>query len=186
MHENLPAALEAVLFASGAPVTTDKLCDIFQCSTQSLCDAASELQKKYETAGIMLIQLESSYQLCTKSDYAKAVKQALELRRTPPLSRASLEVLAVIAYNQPVTRSFIEQVRGVDSSSIVSSLTDKGLIRERGCLDAPGHPSLFVTTDSFLRCFGLSSLDELPVTGELVCDDGQQMLTGLEEREAGS
>jgi len=92
------------------------------------------------------------------------VKKALELRKVPPLSKAALEVLAIVAYNQPVTRSFIEMVRGVDSSYIVASLADKGLIAESGTLDAPGRPTLFVTTDNFLRCFGLESLKDLPDT----------------------
>ena len=115
-------------------------------------------------AYIQLITVESAYQLCTKAYVAEYVKKALELRKAPPLSKASLEVLAIIAYNQPVTRSFIEMVRGVDSDSIVSSLVDKGLVAERGTLDAPGRPVLFGTTDAFLRCFGLESIDDLPKT----------------------
>ncbi|MBR4278781.1 MAG: SMC-Scp complex subunit ScpB, partial [Clostridia bacterium] len=128
---------------------------------------AAILKEKYSDdheSGIQLITVEDAYQLCTKAYVAEYVKKALELRKTPPLSKASLEVLAIIAYNQPVTRSFIEMVRGVDSSAIVASLTEKGLVTEKGTLDAPGRPILFGTTDAFLRCFGLESIDQLPKT----------------------
>ena len=163
-HET-PAALEAILFACGAPVNFDRLCEILGVNPEGLREAAAILKEKYSDDhlnGIQLITVEDSYQLCTKSYVAEHVKKALELRKTPPLSKASLEVLAIIAYNQPVTRSFIEMVRGVDSSSIVASLMEKGLVTERGTLDAPGRPTLFGTTDAFLRTFGLSSLEELP------------------------
>lgn len=163
-HET-PAALEAILFACGAPVTFDRLCEILGVNPEGLREAAAILKEKYtddHLNGIQLITVEDAYQLCTKAYVAEHVKKALELRKTPPLSKASLEVLAIIAYNQPVTRSFIEMVRGVDSSAIVASLVDKGLVTERGTLDAPGRPTLFGTTDAFLRCFGLESIEDLP------------------------
>lgn len=165
-HET-PAALEAILFACGAPVAFDRLCEILGINSEGLREAAAILKEKYSDdheSGIQLITVEDAYQLCTKAYVAEYVKKALELRKTPPLSKASLEVLAIIAYNQPVTRSFIEMVRGVDSSAIVASLTEKGLVTERGTLDAPGRPILFGTTDAFLRCFGLESIDQLPKT----------------------
>lgn len=139
---------------------------------------------QYEDAsrGISLIELDGCYQFCTKAYLAAYVKRALELRKTPPLSKASLEVLAIVAYNQPVTRSFVEAVRGVDSSYIVTSLLDKGLIAEGGQLDAPGRPTLFVTTDGFLRCFGLQSLAELPEVGLEDPQEGTETLTALAER----
>ena len=177
-HET-PAALEAILFACGGPVSFDRLCDILGVNGEGLREAAAILKNKYQDdreSGIQLITVENAYQLCTKQYVAEYVKKALELRKAPPLSKASLEVLAIIAYNQPVTRSFIEMVRGVDSSAIVSSLVDKGLVAERGTLDAPGRPILFGTTDAFLRCFGLGSIDDLPktefqMTGEQVSID---------------
>ena len=165
-HET-PAALEAILFACGAPVAFDRLCEILGVNFEVLREAAAILKEKYSDdheSGIQLITVEDAYQLCTKAYVAEYVKKALELRKTPPLSKASLEVLAIIAYNQPVTRSFIEMVRGVDSSAIVASLTEKGLVTEKGTLDAPGRPVLFGTTDAFLRCFGLESIDQLPKT----------------------
>ena len=158
------ASLQAILFASGGPVEQEKLRELLNVNSAELAEAAGELRKLLEgpKSGIQLIQVENAYQLCTKSFVSETVKKALEMRKTPPLSKASLEVLAIVAYNQPVTRSFIETVRGVDSSSIVSSLCDKGLLAERGFLDAPGRPLLFGTTDTFLRCFGLESIKDLP------------------------
>lgn len=158
------ASLEAVLFACGGPVEGERLRELLSLTPDELTEATAALQNILEESdrGIMLIKVETAYQLCTKPFVAETVKRALELRKAPPLSKAALEVLAVIAYHQPVTRSFIEMVRGVDSSSIVSSLCDKGLIAERGCLDAPGRPTLFGTTDAFLRCFGLDSIRDLP------------------------
>ena len=165
INNETPAALEAILFACGSPVQFDRLCEILGITLEGLREAANILKNKYSDdreSGIQLITVESAYQLCTKAYVAEYVKKALELRKAPPLSKASLEVLAIVAYNQPVTRSFIEMVRGVDSSSIVASLIDKGLVTERGTLDAPGRPTLFGTTDAFLRCFGLESIDDLP------------------------
>ncbi|MBR4799858.1 MAG: SMC-Scp complex subunit ScpB, partial [Clostridia bacterium] len=165
MNNETPAALEAVLFACGGPVARERLCEILEIDGEALREAVAALRDKYSDDrknGIQLITVEDSYQLCTKAFVADYVKKGLEMRKTPPLSKASLEVLAIVAYNQPVTRSFIEMVRGVDSSSIVSSLVEKGLIAERGTLDAPGRPILFGTTDAFLRCFGLERLEDLP------------------------
>lgn len=164
----LKAALEAILFASGSPVTIEKLSEILELPDERIAAAASSLAEdmKDGASGIELITVDGAYQLCTKPLFSVQVKRALELRKTPPLTKAALEVLAITAYNQPVTRSYIEAVRGVDSSSIVASLCDKGLIYESGQLDAPGKPSVFSTTDAFLRCFGLESLDRLPSLDE--------------------
>lgn len=184
-RSQLTACIEAVLFASGAPIDKARLLEILECSEEELCSAAELLREKYsaENSGIMLIDIENGYQLCTKSDFSSQIKKALELKKVPPLSKASLEVLAITAYNQPVTRSFIEQVRGIDSASIVASLCDKGLIAERGYLDAPGRPVLFCTTDAFLRCFGLSSLDELPETDVLFSLQAQKTMNEFFEDE---
>ena len=165
INNETPAALEAILFACGSPVPFERLCEILCVDAEGLRTAAAMLSDKYSDdrkSGITLVTIENSYQLCTKAYVADYVKKALEMRKTPPLSKAALEVLAIVAYNQPVTRSFIEMVRGVDSSAIVASLCEKGLITERGTLDAPGRPTIFGTTDAFLRCFGLESIAELP------------------------
>ena len=131
------------------------------------------LSERHEDAasGISLIELDGCYQFCTKAYLAVYVKRALELRKTPPLSKASLEVLAIVAYNQPVTRAYVEQVRGVDSSSIIASLVEKGLLEEAGRLELPGRPICYQTTPNFLRTFGLSSLEELPLTEPAPGDD---------------
>ena len=185
INNETPAALEAILFACGSPVQYERLCDILGITMEGLREAANILKNKYSDdreSGIQLITVENAYQLCTKNYVAEYVKKALELRKAPPLSKAALEVLAIIAYNQPVTRSFVEMVRGVDSSSIVGSLIDKGLVAERGTLDAPGRPTLFGTTDAFLRCFGLESIDDLPKT-ELAMA-GEQVALDLTGEEA--
>lgn len=171
------AALHAVLFACGAPVEAERLRELLGVNTEELTEAVTKLKDLCETpeSGVQLIAVESAYQLCTKPFVAETVKKALELRKTPPLSKASLEVLAIVAYNQPVTRSFIEMVRGVDSTSIVASLCDKGLLSERGYLDAPGHPLLFGTTDAFLRCFGLESIKDLPTADLSVLSEQLKM-----------
>ncbi len=185
INSETPAALEAILFACGSPVEFDRLCEILGISAEGLREAAAILKNKYSDdreSGIQLITVENAYQLCTKAYVAEYVKKALEMRKAPPLSKAALEVLAIIAYNQPVTRSFIEMVRGVDSASIVASLVDKGLVAERGTLDAPGRPLLFGTTDAFLRCFGLESIDDLPKT-ELAMA-GEQVAIDFTEAEA--
>lgn len=185
IRSEIIAALQAVLFACGSPVEFDRLCDVLGITPDELHEAAELLKGDLEEpqSGIALIKVENSYQLCTKPVYSDPVKKALQLRKVPPLSKASLEVLAIVAYNQPVTRSFIEQVRGVDSSYIVASLMDKGLIAERGTLDAPGRPTLFGTTDSFLRCFGLESISDLPMIDLAAAsgnrDDGQTTLDAV-------
>ena len=175
------ASLEAVLFACGGPVETERLRELLALSPEELEEAAKLLEETLEDSarGISLIRVESAYQLCTKPFVAETVKKALELRKAPPLSKAALEVLAIVAYHQPVTRSFIEMVRGIDSSSIVTSLCDKGLIAERGFLDAPGRPLLFGTTETFLRCFGLESIRDLPEASPV-----PEQLTLPEERPA--
>ena len=186
INNETPAALEAILFACGSPVPFERLCEILCVDAEGLRTAAAMLSDKYSddrNSGITLVTIENSYQLCTKAYVADYVKKALEMRKTPPLSKAALEVLAIVAYNQPVTRSFIEMVRGVDSSAIVASLCEKGLITERGTLDAPGRPTIFGTTDAFLRCFGLESIAELPKAELAVASEQISLENGGETNE---
>ena len=186
INNETPAALEAILFACGSPVPFERLCEILCVDAEGLRTAAAMLSDKYSDdrkSGITLVTIENSYQLCTKAYVADYVKKALEMRKTPPLSEAALEVLAIVAYNQPVTRSFIEMVRGVDSSAIVASLCEKGLITERGTLDAPGRPTIFGTTDAFLRCFGLESIAELPKAELAVASEQISLENGGETNE---
>lgn len=174
----LQCALEAVLFAAGEPVHVEKLCIVLGIQEEALHEAAKELADAYDfdRRGIKLVRLDQSYQLCSRADYAEPVRRVLETRRSATLSPAALEVLAIIAYQQPTTKTYIEQVRGVDSSYTVNSLCDKGLIEECGRLDVPGRPILFRTTGAFLRAFGLSSLTELPELQSFE-DDNMQQLT---------
>ena len=145
----------AILFAAGEPLETDRL-------AEALAISHAEAAEQCVLLPLELRRLENSWQLCTIAGYDTVIRTALELRSNTPLSNAAMEVLAVVAYNQPVTRSFIEQVRGVDSSSVVASLEEKGLIEEAGRMELPGRPVAFRTTAAFLRCFGLSDLSELP------------------------
>ena len=157
-------ALEAILFACGEPIGADKLAEALEISDEAVFQAVGALQKKFNTAqsGIHLIRLENSFQFTTNPAYITPVRTALDLRRNTPLSQAAMEVLAVIAYNQPVTKAFVEQVRGVDCSGVIGSLVQKGLIEERGRLELPGRPLLYGTTEAFLRTLNISSLSELP------------------------
>ncbi|MBC8570932.1 SMC-Scp complex subunit ScpB [Oscillospiraceae bacterium NSJ-54] len=160
----LEGALEAILFASGESISAERLAQALEVE-QPLVDRLIErLRDKYERAdsALEVLRLGDAYQLCTKAQYAPYVKKALDIRRNVPLSQAAMEVLSIIAYNQPVTRSFVEQIRGIDSSSVVSSLVEKGLVEEAGRLELPGRPIAYRTTANFLRCFGVSSIDELP------------------------
>lgn len=157
--------LEAVLFASAEPIEIEKISDAL-CIDELFARQALDLLSKEldeRQSGLTLLRLENKYQLVTRKEYAEQIRSVLAIKRNSPLSQAALEVLAVIAYNQPVTKSFVEQVRGVDCSGVVASLCQKGLIEERGRLELPGRPLVYGTTANFLRCFCMSSLDELPV-----------------------
>lgn len=162
--KQLCGALEAVLFASGDPIGLDKLREALQVTELELRVAVGTLREKYGApeSGVRLLELEDSLQLATDPAYIEPVRAALELRKNTPLSQAAMEVLALVAYNEPVTKSFIEQVRGVDSSGVVGSLVAKGLLEERGRLELPGRPLLYGTTENFLRCMQIRSLSELP------------------------
>ena len=158
------AAVEAMLFACGDPIGADKLAQAVQLPQSSVDAALETLHTRYqrEDSGLCLLHLNTRWQLATKSQWADCVRRVLDSRRAVPLGPAAMETLTVIAYNQPVSRAFIEQVRGVDSSSTVTKLLDKGLIEEAGRLDLPGKPVAFQVTDTFLRVFGLGSLADLP------------------------
>lgn len=164
-------AIEAILYAAGYPVRFDKLAEVLQITVKDVKAFVRSIEKKFAAEennhGIQLLVFPASCQFSTKEQYAPYIREALGIRRGGNLSASSMEVLAVIAYNQPVTRSFIDLVRGVDSSYAVNSLLDKGLIEAAGRLDAPGRPMLYVTTDKFLRVFGLNALEELPATEAL-------------------
>ena len=158
------ATVEAVLFAAAEPIEYSKLALVLGMDDEQILLIMDELKKKYdsEDSGICLLQLDQKYQLCSKKEYVEAVRNVLDLKRNTPLSQAAFEVLAIIAYNQPITKPYIEQIRGVDCSGVVNTLCQRGLVEEKGRLDVPGRPVLYGTTSDFLRCFSLNSLDDLP------------------------
>ena len=162
--DNLVSTIEAMLFASGDPVEASKLAEVLDIDIETVEKMLGHLSALYDerSSGLMIIRIDNKYQICTREKYSEEVRKLMEIKKNTPLSNAAFEVLAVIAYNKTVTRSFIEQVRGVDCSGPISSLVQKGLIEEKGRMDLPGRPLIYGTTDRFLRCFSLNSLDDLP------------------------
>ena len=162
--EKYVAAVEAILFASGEPVPAERLAQALEIPVGVATEAAALLQQRADQpeSGIAIVTLEDSFQMVSKPAFAPAVRKLFEIKRHTPLSQAAFEVLSVVAYHQPVTKAYIEQVRGVDCSGVISSLVTKGLIAECGRLDLPGRPLLYGTTETFLRCFSFESLSELP------------------------
>ena len=162
--DSIISKLEAMLFASGDPVEASKLAEVLDIDIETVTKMRGHLSAMYDEreSGLMLIRIDNKYQICTRECHSEEVRRLLEIKKNTPLSNAAFEVLAIIAYNKTVTRSFIEQVRGVDCSGSISSLVQKGLIEEKGRLDLPGRPLIYGTTDRFLRCFSLNSLDDLP------------------------
>lgn len=175
--ENPKALIEAIMFAAGYPMRYDKLASVIGITPAEVKQYAAELANEYagnSDRGIMVLLFPETCQLCTREEFAPYIKEALGIKRGGNLSASSMEVLAIVAYNQPVTRSFVDLVRGVDSSYAMNSLIDKALVEATGRLDAPGRPMLYSTTDKFLRVFGLSSLKELPEV-EMIRPSDEQM-----------
>jgi segregation and condensation protein B len=162
--ENISAAIEAILFASGDSVEKSRIAQALEITEKKVDEHISALIDDYNNAqrGITIIKLDSAYQMVSAKAYAPEIRTVMDLRRNTPLSQAALEVLAVVAYNQPVTKAFVEQVRGVDCSGVLGSLTTKGLVEEKGRLELPGRPLLYGTTENFLRCFNLEKIEDLP------------------------
>lgn len=182
----LIAAAEAILFASGEPVELDRIAQALQIENEVCEQVLYNLSAKLDemNSGICLLKLGSNYQLSSRAEFADVIRDVLELRKNTPLSQAAFEVLAVVAYNQPVTKSFVEQVRGVDCSGVITTLCQKKLIEEKGRLDLPGRPLVYGTTPDFLRCFSISSLDELPkipADDENLSEDGAESSQDNEE-----
>ena len=158
------AAMEAILFADGEPVSLSRIAEALELDMETALRLIEDLTNEYalREGGLRILRLENSYQMCSAKEYAQPVRRVLDLRRNTPLSQAAMEVLAIVAYNQPVTRAFIEQVRGVDCGAVIQGLMAKSLIEERGRLELPGRPLLYGTTTDFLRCFDMSAISELP------------------------
>lgn len=163
-QQTLLAAAEAILFASGDPIEPERIgkaLELTPSETDALLTLLATRYQKQES-GLQLLRLGDRVQLTSHPRFTAQIQEALQTRRSQPLSQAALEVLAVVAYHQPVTKGYVEEVRGTDSSNTVNTLAAKGLIEEAGRLEVPGRPILYRTTDAFLRCFQLTSLEDLP------------------------
>ncbi len=193
-NKNIIAKLEAMLFASGEPVEAVKLAELLELDIESVTKMLAHLSDIYDEnkSGLRLVRMDGKYQLCTREEYADDIRALLEVKKNTPLSQAAFEVLAIVAYNKAVTKSFVEQIRGVDCSGSIANLVQKGLIEEKGRLDLPGRPLVYGTTDRFLRCFSLNSLDDLPdlpsvdEVEKIAKDNGQTSLFEDEKRESDS
>ena len=176
--KEIQSAMEAILFAAGEPVGVERLCLALEIDRATADAVAQKLMDDYSYSrrGIRLVRLETSYQLCSAPEHADLIRRTFESRRPPKLSPPALEVLAIIAYYQPTTRAYVDQVRGVDSSYTVGLLLDRELIEECGRLAVPGRPILYRTTPTFLRSFGLSSMEELPELPAAAPEEGQLSL----------
>ena len=176
---DVTSAIESILFAAGHPVEYEGLATVLGLTVKDVKAICSEMAKEYENPashrGLLLLMYPDTCQLSTKEEFLPYIREALGIKRGGNLSNSTMEALAIVAYNQPVTRSDVDNIRGVDSSYAMTSLIDKGLVEVCGRLEAPGRPMLYATSDKFLRVFGLSSLEELPVT-ELtsVAEDGDE------------
>ena len=156
--------VEAIIFASGEPIDRIRLLEALDCTPERLDTVLNEIKNEYDDRGsaIQLLLLGPKVQFATRPQYAPAIRTVLDLKRNQPLSAAAFEVLAIVAYNQPVTRAFVEQIRGVDCGGVINTLCQRGLIEECGRLDLPGRPLIYCTTSEFLRCFCMQTLAELP------------------------
>ena len=162
--------IESVLYASGEPIELEEIAEIIECSKEFTKGLIQEMKDNYleDNRGIQLISINDSFQLVTKSSNSRFVQKLLKTNIRQSLSQASLETMSIVAYRQPITRSSIDEIRGVKSDSALVTLVEKGLIKEAGRLDAPGRPIIYVTTDEFLRHFGLESLNMLPELEEFI------------------
>ncbi|MGN0588578.1 MAG: SMC-Scp complex subunit ScpB [Ruminiclostridium sp.] len=183
------AAVEAIMFAYGDPITIDKLSEAAGLDNETTVKLIDQLERRYNVneSGLKIIRVNDGFQITTRTEYAENIKKAMETRRQQPLSQAAMETLSIVAYNQPVTKAFVEQVRGIDSSSVVNTLVERNLLEEAGRLDLPGRPVAYRTTDTFLRCFGLSRIEELPALpnqeGQLDFDELAEMELERKEEE---
>jgi segregation and condensation protein B len=176
--KEIESAIEGILFAAGEPIHIDRICVAMEMDRATVEQVLQRLMDyyAYERRGIRLLRIEDSWQLCSAPDYADMIRKAFEIRKPAKLSQPALEVLTIIAYYQPTTRAYVDQIRGVDSSYTMGLLQDRKLIEECGRLQVPGRPHLYRTTKQFLRAFHLTSLDDLPEIPDLG-GEGQMRLT---------
>ena len=158
----LEKSVQAILFAAGDPYEKERLTKLLGINRETLDQVVQRVNDLYQQTAFVILDLDQSYQMVTREEYAAVIREALEVKNNTPLSQAALEVLAIIAYHPPVTKSSVEQIRGVDSSPVVYSLVAKGLVQEMGRLEIPGRPISYGTTEHFLRCFGMQSIETLP------------------------
>lgn len=180
-NKEIEASIEAILFAAGEPVETGRIALVLGISEEDVSESAKRLADEYSfhQRGIRLVRMGSSLQLCSAPEYSQQIIQALERRKPPKLSQPALEVLAICAYFQPVTRAYVEKVRGVDSSYTMGILLDRGLIESCGKLDVTGRPSIYRTSELFLRTMGITSINELPKLPDMSTDDGIAQLSSV-------
>lgn len=189
--KEIESAIEGILFASGEPVKTDRICMALDMDRQTVEAVLQKLMDlyAYERRGIRVLRMEDSWQMCSAPDYADIIRKAFEIRKPAKLSQPAMEVLTIVAYYQPTTRAFVDQIRGVDSSYTMGLLQDRKLIEECGRLQVPGRPHLYRTTKQFLRAFHLSSLNDLPEIpdlggeGQMRLNDNGEIVDPLEDME---
>ena len=183
------AAIEAIMFAYGEPITIEKLSEASGIDRETAIKLIDQLERRYnvQESGLRILRINNGFQIAARAEYSENIKAALETRKQQPLSQAAMETLSIVAYNQPVTKAFVEQVRGIDSSSVVNTLVERNLLEEAGRLDLPGRPVAYRTTDNFLRCFGLSRIEELPPLpnqeGQLDFDELAEMELEKQEKD---
>ena len=167
--KEIESAVEGIVFAAGEPIAVERICTALEMDRPTVEQVLQKLMDyySYERRGVRLLRIEDSYQLCSAPEYADVIRKAFEIRKPAKLSQPALEVLTVIAYYQPTTRAYVDQIRGVDSSYTIGLLLDRKLIEECGRLQVPGRPRLYRTTKQFLRAFHLTSLEELPEMPDL-------------------
>ena len=176
--KEIESVVEGILFAAGEPIQTDRICtamDLDRATVEAVLQKLMDYYA-YERRGIRLVRMEDSWQLCSSPDYVDVIRRAFEIRKPAKLSQPALEVLTIIAYYQPTTRAYVDQIRGVDSAYTIGLLLERRLIEECGRLQVPGRPHLYRTTREFLRAFHVSSLDELPEMPDLG-GEGQMRLS---------
>ncbi|MBR5753234.1 MAG: SMC-Scp complex subunit ScpB [Clostridia bacterium] len=183
-QQELQGAVEAILFASGDPLPVKRIAAALELPEKEVDQAVTALAETLEErqSGLVLKRLADQVQLCTRTEFSEPVRSVLAMKKNTPLSGAAFEVLAVIAYNQPVTKAFVEEVRGVDCSGVIGSLTQKGLIEEKFRMDLPGRPIAYGTTPAFLRCFCIESLEELPPLPERDVPEAETELSDEENQ----
>ena len=177
-EKNELAIIEAMLFANGKEVHIKSFMTALEKSKEEIQSILATLAEKYAepTSGIELIQINDSYQLVTKKEYYEYVYPLLDNRIKPSLSPAALEVLSIIAYNPKITRSQIENIRGVNSDGPIYKLLDFEMIESAGKMDAPGRPTMYQVTDNFLKVFGIRNLEELPELPRYKLDENEQIV----------